>query len=230
MSEQTQAPAKDTVKKGNVIGKAPCQQCKEDHHEACPGAFENGAPDRLWICPCPADHQRKRPFCRRCKHETEINPEKWLCIDVSACAARVEKRLAADPLIQSIRSAQAKAEATKLKEREMARGRRAIETDVRAEVEGAVAAHQARRRPAHAPRKSAFTKLEAPRYSECLCCGQPTKGGRFIPGHDARLIGQIIRNTSPATDLAPAKAADWMRKNGCSELLIAKLEKRIANG
>lgn len=28
---------------------------------------------------------------------------------------------------------------------------------------------------------------------QCLCCGGPTKGGRFQPGHDARYKGRLRR-------------------------------------
>lgn len=27
----------------------------------------------------------------------------------------------------------------------------------------------------------------------CLCCGEPTQGGRFLPGHDARYASQMNR-------------------------------------
>lgn len=31
----------------------------------------------------------------------------------------------------------------------------------------------------------------------CEHCGEPTKGGRFIPGHDAKLKGDLIREGTP---------------------------------
>lgn len=38
---------------------------------------------------------------------------------------------------------------------------------------------------------------------QCLCkCGSETKGGKFIPGHDARLKGQFIREYREATTQA----------------------------
>lgn len=45
---------------------------------------------------------------------------------------------------------------------------------------------------------------------ECLCgCGGQTKGGRFVPGHDARLKGQIVKQWREATTAA---AKDKARK------------------
>lgn len=45
----------------------------------------------------------------------------------------------------------------------------------------------------------------------CLCgCGEQTKGGRFIPGHDARLKGQIVkqwREAKTPADKAKAQKA-----------------------
>jgi hypothetical protein len=40
------------------------------------------------------------------------------------------------------------------------------------------------------------TATEAPRKGrECLCsCGGETRGGRFLPGHDMRLYGELKRN------------------------------------
>jgi hypothetical protein len=37
--------------------------------------------------------------------------------------------------------------------------------------------------------------MEGREPRECLCsCGGMTKGGRFLPGHDARLHGELKRN------------------------------------
>jgi hypothetical protein len=50
----------------------------------------------------------------------------------------------------------------------------------------------------HAPtsRGGAGAVTEGPRKGrECLCsCGGETRGGRFLPGHDMRLYGELKRN------------------------------------
>lgn len=43
-------------------------------------------------------------------------------------------------------------------------------------------------------------------FPACLCgCGAVTKGGRFIPGHDARHHGNLLR----AGDTKALKALGW---------------------
>jgi hypothetical protein len=34
----------------------------------------------------------------------------------------------------------------------------------------------------------------------CEHCGEPTRGGRFLPGHDAKLKGELIREATPEAD------------------------------
>jgi hypothetical protein len=43
----------------------------------------------------------------------------------------------------------------------------------------------------------------------CLCgCGDRTKGGTFLPGHDARLRGKLIRKEIRGT----AAPRSWLKK------------------
>lgn len=43
----------------------------------------------------------------------------------------------------------------------------------------------------------------------CLCgCGDRTKGGTFLPGHDARLRGKLIRNEIRGT----SAQRSWFKK------------------
>jgi hypothetical protein len=45
------------------------------------------------------------------------------------------------------------------------------------------------------PRRASSGPREGPHPRPCLCsCGGTTKGGRFLPGHDARLHGELKRN------------------------------------
>lgn len=61
----------------------------------------------------------------------------------------------------------------------------------------------------------------------CLVTGEPTKGGLFKPGMDARYVSLRVKEveeagfTAKATDAARSK----MKKDGVSDTLIAKFEK-----
>lgn len=66
---------------------------------------------------------------------------------------------------------------------------------------------------------------------KCLCCGEPTKGGKFLPGHDSRYLTNITKNIA-GEDGTPHTLDEWlakMQEYGCSESLQAKLVKRVKN-
>jgi hypothetical protein len=61
--------------------------------------------------------------------------------------------------------------------------------------------------------------------SACLCCGEPTKGGKFLPGHDSKWLNSrlLLLNTSSVTrDEMLASVAE------VSPALADKLKKRIS--
>ena len=95
---------------------------------------------------------------------------------------------------------------------------------------------------AHAPKKEARgTGPREPKVTsgECQCCGGATKGGKFLPGHDARYVTQqaqafvaldasVVGNQEGAhalytkmEDLGPALHAKWVKR---VEALRAKAE------
>ncbi|MDP9486102.1 MAG: hypothetical protein M3Q49_10020, partial [Actinomycetota bacterium] len=45
-----------------------------------------------------------------------------------------------------------------------------------------------------------------------LCCGDATKGGRFLPGHDARLFGELKRNLEKDPLLKNERFTDEQRE------------------
>jgi hypothetical protein len=48
---------------------------------------------------------------------------------------------------------------------------------------------------------------------ECLCtCGQTTQGGRFLPGHDQRLFGELKRNLEKDPLLRNERFTDEQRE------------------
>lgn len=64
-----------------------------------------------------------------------------------------------------------------------------------------------------------------PSSGQCLCCGEKTGGGMFLPGHDARLVSikakEVEAGANPLEVLAAFKAL------GVSEKLYAKLERKL---
>lgn len=127
----------------------------------------------------------------RATSEHEVNPATWRCYDPAECAAKIERRLAADPLIQMIRSFQANAEKRVARER------------------------------AERPSSS------RPTSGKCLHCGEPTKGGMFLPGHDAAFLAAAVQTIS-AGDATLGDVLNTWTGLGVSEALRGKLEKRAA--
>ena len=63
------------------------------------------------------------------------------------------------------------------------------------------------------------------RTGSCLCCGEATKGGLFLPGHDARYLARTVTEIKGGQSLDDTMTA-WARQ-GISEALQAKLVKRL---
>lgn len=62
--------------------------------------------------------------------------------------------------------------------------------------------------------------------SVCRCCGDPTKGGAFLPGHDARYVSAQAAAFQAATD-TEGRAAIIAAMEKCSNALYAKWVKRV---
>lgn len=81
--------------------------------------------------------------------------------------------------------------------------------------------------PTGAPRSRTTPRRAAPtRTGQCLCCGEATKGGLFLPGHDSKYLNARVEDVSGVT--APEDVVDRMRADGCSDALIAKFRKRVS--
>jgi hypothetical protein len=66
------------------------------------------------------------------------------------------------------------------------------------------------------------TKVRAP---ECLCgCGAHTKGGRFLPGHDAKLKKRLVDEALSGKK----RAANKLEKLGWSKFLDEARERSTA--
>lgn len=76
-------------------------------------------------------------------------------------------------------------------------------------------------------RESTHSVPRVPKTGECLCCGEATKGGLFLPGHDSRYLSSAVEDVRGGVrDLASVQAS-W-HDSGVSDALQAKLAKRVA--
>ena len=70
-------------------------------------------------------------------------------------------------------------------------------------------------------------KLRTPRVTAgaCRCCGEPTKGGQFLPGHDARYASQQVERFAAER---PADPAAWLAALQVGPKLAAKIARRLS--
>lgn len=64
-----------------------------------------------------------------------------------------------------------------------------------------------------------------PSSGECLCCGEKTAGGLFLPGHDARLVSMKGKEVAEGAD--PIQVLADFKAMGVSPALYAKLERKL---
>jgi hypothetical protein len=159
-------------------------------HQRCKGAFDrppderNGNARRVALCSCPEHDTELR--CCRCGHShlaaVDFDPLFRECADTEACIARQlaqrEVALNSDQvrMLNECLAAGRAERAARTAEREQRAAQAAESTREPVQVTGDPAT----------PRRGATKKSgRAPR--QCLCgCGGMTKGGRFLPGHDAK--------------------------------------------
>lgn len=71
-------------------------------------------------------------------------------------------------------------------------------------------------------------KATAPKTGTCVCgCNGTTKGGKFLPGHDARFVSTIVANVEEAnfSKAALQSGRTRLKDVGASDALRAKFEK-----
>jgi hypothetical protein len=155
-----------------------CGHCKTGLHRSCKGAIRvpvsKKLPDGLLRCHCPDCVPQVRCLDCHNQFEDEVDPRWWACIDRDVCLGRIALRQRNDPVWQLIQSCKSRGAWLRREDRL----RRAL---IRAEtLSESVDAAAVRGEP-------------RPTVGQCECCGQPTKGGRFLPGHDAKLKGRLKR-------------------------------------
>lgn len=188
----------DTVlKTKNLTLKQPCGFCRAGRHQFCPGATDNPGTGGLAICPCDCIDI----YCLDCFASTdmvEIDLETRRCIDRFECVRAVAERVEAAELVRQLRECQS----TRFESGEaIPRPRRATKTEV-------------------IVKKAAQARAKE---GKCRCCGEVTKGGAFLPGHDARYIKILATGINEGV-FDPIEARKSLADKPA---LLAKLDKRI---
>lgn len=76
-----------------------------------------------------------------------------------------------------------------------------------------------------APRAPRAPRQDRPTSGTCRCCGEATRGGSFLPGHDARFVGRLA-------EMVQTKTGEWTRETALRALedkpkLQAKLTSKL---
>lgn len=157
------------------VGMDVCRHCKEGHHRSCSGAVRvpvnKNSPDGLIRCFCPGCEPALR--CLDCGNQfsEEVNPNRWRCVDPLSCRGRIELRLRESRLWRMIQECKSASAIVRRNERE---------TRVKLKIQ-----------VGDEPADRAASPRSRPSSGKCECCGAPTKGGRYAPGHDARLKSRL---------------------------------------
>lgn len=72
----------------------------------------------------------------------------------------------------------------------------------------------------------AETKAKTKEPTFCLCCGEATKGGLFLPGHDARHVSTLVEAVM-SKNSTEAQARKSLKDDKVSEKLVAKFDKSL---
>jgi hypothetical protein len=210
-----------------------CQFCATGNHGSCPGAVWHHRrvpdPDRkdetrvepiLWRCECEEPGHPTFPYCMACKNDDadEVNPLTWTCWDRHACATKLDVRRQNSRTYQMVLRAKVHAAAKRKAQRLMTeRTVQIVEPDADATIERLhefleqIESAKVARVKEGKPRKSQPPK---PKVGSCECCGEPTRGGRFVPGHDAKLAS-ILRAKVKGGDqdaYEELKRRGWLKK------------------
>jgi hypothetical protein len=199
-----------------------CQFCATGHHGSCPGAVrvstEHGP--ILWLCRCTETGHPGFPYCLTCRHDRadELVPEHWMCVDRHACAARVQRRKDNGELFQMLQRCKSAAALKRRAERmNIERALTYVDPDQDERIDELMDRLD---QLSLAKKKSAPRKKAPPRSTsgKCECCGEPTRGGRFLPGHDAKLASALKKRVESGDMEA---YAEMKRRNWLSKLPVA---------
>lgn len=192
-----------------------CNYCKTGLCRSCPGVVRVNA--ELWICK--HGEQHRAPYCLDCKNEStdDVDPVHWRCLDRHACATRVQVRQENNELYQMIVSCIAAGDLERKRKRlDTERALELIDPVTDAEIELLHDAENRADQAAGVERKQTKPKPPPrPTSGVCECgCEGKTKGGKFVPGHDAKLasaLKKLIEEFDPDA-YAEMKRRGWLKK------------------
>lgn len=169
----------------------------ETSHDHCRRAIRNGN-GSIFVCMC--EHK---------SHALNPNPRCTECYNTTADELDLKLYLCVDP---NECDARVQARLRDNPQYQMIAEARERAT-LRAVAEG-------RRKP---PREKKEPKSKV---GACLCCGDATAGGKFLPGHDARLVS-IWAGKVEAAEVTREDAITKFVELGTSDALIAKLTRKL---
>lgn len=189
-----------------------CAFCRNGLCGSCPGmvGWSQSGTTRVFRCECGKAH---RPvYCRTCKNENsdEVNPETWLCLDSHVCHGRVQIRLKNNELWQMLQRCKSSGALARKRKREMTQ---LAESLVDPCVDELIDNQPGHREPS--VRSSRPKSPPRPKTGVCQCgCAGTTAGGKFLPGHDAKLASALVRRVKSGDSEAYADMAKrgWLKK------------------
>lgn len=210
-----------------------CQFCVTGHHGSCPGAVwqhrkvSTGPKEQdyriepvLWRCECTGQGHPQFPYCTECKndHPDEINSETWRCFDQHVCAGRLKARRDNSELWQMLQRVKSRSALARRAKRmgfeDLLAGIDPFEDEKIDRVQGYLDRLEDAKRTSKP--KGSFRKPSPPKpkTGKCECCGESTRGGRFLPGHDAKLASALkIRvKAGDAEAYEELKRRNWLGK------------------
>lgn len=199
-----------------------CQFCAQGHHRSCPRATRHNG--KLWLCQClSGQDQHSGMYCLDCKHNRADELHNWACLDEHACAVRRQQRNDRNPIWRKIQAAKVHGA---LERKAKSMGAVAIlaqidpyqdDTIERMETLLATLNGLSRDKQPKKPRKPPKPRATS---GKCECCGEPTRGGRFLPGHDAKLVSALVQRIRTNND---REAYDEMIRRGWEKKIPAAL-------
>ena len=160
----------------------------EQWHDLCLVALLDLNRWRLSVCS--HEWHETHPRCRACRRYVPIETldGTYACADKRDCFEAIEGQRANDPRWVKLREFQEKGAAA------------------RAESDGV-----------RKERRASNGSGSKPTSGTCHHCGGPTKGGKFMAGHDAKLKGELIREAT-ADAVAEAMVRGWYKSGRLPEL------------
>lgn len=178
-----------------------CGFCASGNHASCPAMVRNGPlikrdengheisrEPRLVLCRCCGTGQPAR--CLDCGNTNpdEVNSDHWACLYPDICAGRIRLRQEHSHLYQTLQACKT---AAFVRRRTIRVSRDQMLVELPADEDARLDSLQESLR-----RRTARLGGQRPSSGLCVCCGEPTRGGLFRPGHDAKYKSRLRREAA----------------------------------